>query len=475
MTVRRAGLQPRRGGGRGSSDPPVVAAVLVAALTLTLSAQETPRLPALGSVVLYENARLIPGDGSPAIESSALLVRDGRISAVGKKGEVSAPAGTPHVDLSGKTVIPTFTNAHTHVGFQRGATYARENYSRETILDDLNRALYFGVTAVASQGIDPGDVALRIRAEQGAGTLGGARLFLAGRGIGAPNAGPGADAYRGIAYEVTTPEQGRQAVREQAALGVDLIKIWVDDRNGRAPRMTPDVSHAIIAEAHARGLKVNAHVFYLSDVKDLATAGIDGFVHLARDLELDDEAVRLIVQRGITVTPTIATPERTTHTSVPAAFGVWLDGPVRAALPLATLERVKAAFAARDEATALAARGRYVILQRSVARLAKAGAKVALGSDTGTQDHPFGVTDHRELEMLVEAGMTPMQALVAATGTAAAYVKLQDQGIVARDRRADFIVLDANPLDDITNTRRIAQVFVNGREIDRPALASRLH
>jgi len=154
---------------------------------------------------------------------------------------------------------------------------------------------------------------------------------------------------------------------------------------------------------------------------------------------------------------------------------VWLDGPVRAALPLATLERVKAAFAARDEATALAARGRYVILQRSVARLAKAGAKVALGSDTGTQDHPFGVTDHRELEMLVEAGMTPMQALVAATGTAAAYVKLQDQGIIARDKRANFMVLDANPLDDITNTRRIAQVFVNGREIDRPALASRLH
>ena len=180
------------------------------------------------------------------------------------------------------------------------------------------------------------------------------------------------------------------------------------------------------------------------------------------------------MQRGIIVTPTIATPERTTHTSVPAAFGLWLDGPVRDALPPATLERVKAAFAARDEATALAARGRYAILQRSVSRLAKAGARVALGSDTGTQDHPFGVTDHRELEMLVEAGMTPMQALVAATGTAAAYLKLQDQGTIARDKRANFMVLDANPLDDITNTRRIARVFVNGREVDRPALAARL-
>jgi len=447
---------------------------LVWALTLAASAQETPRLPALGRVALFEGARLIPGDGSPAIESSAFLVRDGLITAVGRKGEVVADAGTPRVDLSGKTVMPTFTNVHTHVGFQRGATYARENYSRETILDDLNRALYFGITAVASQGIDPGDTAFRLRADQATGAVGGARLLLAGRGIGAPNAGPGADAYRGIAYEVTTPEQGRQAVREQAALAVDLIKIWVDDRNGRAPRMTSDVSRAIIDEAHARGLKVNAHVFYLSDVKALAAAGVDGFVHLARDLELDDEAVRLIVQRGITVTPTIATPERTSHTSVPAAFGMWLDGPVREALPPATLERVKAAFTARDEATARAARARYEILQRSVARLAKAGARIALGSDTGTQDHPFGVTDHRELEMLVEAGMTPMQALVAATGTAAAYLKLQDQGIIGRDKRANFIVLDANPLDDITNTRRIARVFVNGRELDRPALASRL-
>ena len=447
----------------------------VTATTLAVSAQEVPRLPNNGQAVLYENARLIPGDGAPAIERAAMLVRDGRITRVGRAGEVGLPQGAARVDLAGRTLIPTFINVHTHTGFQRGGTYNRENYSREVILDDLNRALYFGITAVVSQGIDPGDTALRIRAEQAAGTAGGARLFVAGRGMGFPNAGPGADTYRGIAYSVTTPDEGRKAVREQAALKVDLIKIWVDDRNGRAPRMTPDVSHAIIDEAHKHGLKVNAHVFYLSDVTDLANAGIDGFAHLARDKELDDATVQAIVRRGVVVMTTLGTPERATHTSVPPGLAAWLDGPVRDGAPLAMIDRVKAGFGGRDEATASGNRERYAILQRTVAKLARAGAKIALGSDTGIQDHPFGITDHRELELLVEAGMTPMQTLVAATSTSAAYLKLTDQGTLAAGKRANFVVLDANPLDDVTNTRRIAKVYVNGREVDRMALAARLH
>jgi imidazolonepropionase-like amidohydrolase len=452
------------------------ASVIVAAFCIaTLSAQQAPPQANRGSVALYENARLIPGDGQPAIERAALLVRDGRVERLGRAGAVGLPRGATRVDLTGKTLLPTLINVHTHVGFQKGDTYTRENYSREAILDDLNRALYFGITAVVSQGIDPGDTALRIRAEQAAGRLSGARLFIAGRGIGFPNAGPGADTYRGIAYSVTTPEEGRKAVREQAALKVDLIKIWVDDRNGRAPRMTPDVSHAIIDEAHRHGLKVNAHVFYLSDVTDLANAGIDGFAHLARDKELDDATVQAIVRRGVVMMTTLGTPERTTHTSVPPTLAAWLDGPVRAAAPAAMIDRVKAGFGGRDDATAAGNRERYAILQRTVAKLAKAGAKIALGSDTGIQDHPFGITDHRELELLVEAGMTPMQVLTAATSTSAAYLKLADQGVLAAGKRANFMVLDANPLDDIGNTRRIANVFVDGREIDRAALAARLH
>ena len=444
------------------------AAALLSLPAVQIAAQNAP------AVVAYENVRLISGDGRPAMEQATLLVDKGRVRQVGASFEVRVPEGAARVDLRGKTVVPAFVNAHTHPGFQRGASYSRDNYTRELYLQDLDRALYFGVAAVLSQGIDPGDVAFQIRADQAVGKVGGAQLRLAGIGIGSPNAGPGAAAYQGIAYELTTPEEGRNAVAEQAAKKVDVIKIWVDDRNGRAPRLTRPAYTAIIDEAHKRGLKVNAHVFYLSDLKGLVEAGVDGLAHLARDFELDDEAVAAIVKRGVVVMPTLATPDRTTHTGVPPSLSAWLDGPGGAALGPAVVERVKAGFGGRTAEAAAAARTRYQILQRSVARLAKAGARVLLGSDTGIQDHPFGFTDHRELEMLVEAGMTPMQTIVAATSRPAEYMGLRDLGTLTPGRAASFIVLDANPLDDITNTRRIADVYIDGRRIDRPALLARL-
>ena len=159
-------------------------------------------------IVLYEGARLIAGDGSAPIADSAFLVERGTITRVGKKGELTAPGGARRVNLTGKTVMPALINAHGHPGFQRGLTYSADNFTRENIIDDLNRALYFGVAAVQSQGIEKGDVTYQIRADQEAGKLGGARLHIAGRGIGAPNAGPGGAAYAGIAYEVTTEDQG---------------------------------------------------------------------------------------------------------------------------------------------------------------------------------------------------------------------------------------------------------------------------
>ena len=223
--------------------------------------------------MLYEGARLIAGDGRAPIADSAFLVERGTITRVGKKGELTAPAGAGRVNLTGKTVMPALINAHGHPGFQRGLTYSADNFTRETIIDDLNRALYFGVVAVQSQGIEKGDITYQIRADQEAGTLGGARLRIAGRGIGAPNAGPGGAAYAGIAYEVTTEDQARKAVQELAARKVNLVKIWVDDRNGRAPRLSPNLFRAIIDEGHKHGLQVNAHVFYYTDAVELVDAG----------------------------------------------------------------------------------------------------------------------------------------------------------------------------------------------------------
>jgi len=426
--------------------------------------------PAFAQTTIYEGARLIPGDGRPAIEQSAFIVENGTFTRVGRMGDVKASTGAARVDLTGKTVMPTLIDIHTHTGFQKGPTYRPENYGRDAILEDLNRALYFGVSTVVSEGIDPGEAAFKVREEQATGRLGGARLFTAGRGIGAPNAGPGADTYKGIAYEVTSEEQARSAVRELAAQKVDFVKIWVDDRNGRAPELSPPLYRAVIDEAHKHGIRVNAHVFYLADAKGLVAAGIDGFTHMVRDKDMDDEVVQAIVKRRVVIMPTLQNTERGRNTEPPASLAAWINGPARGAIGPDLAAKLVAAYGGRTAAQASVARERYAILQRSLAKLSAAGARIVLGGDTGLQDDPFGFAEHRELELMVEAGMTPMQAIVAATRNGAQYLGLRTTGVLTPGKHADFVVLDANPLDDITNTRRIARIFINGRETNRESL-----
>jgi imidazolonepropionase-like amidohydrolase len=449
-----------------------VVAVVGIVVTTFLTTLAHGQGPATTRSVLYEGARLIPGDGKAPTEQSAFLVENGTITRVGAKGTIALPAGATRVDLTGKTVMPTLVNAHGHPGFQRGLTYGAANYTRENIVDDLNRALYFGVAAVLSQGIEKGDITDRIRADQEAGKLGGARLRIAGRGIGAPNAGPGAAAYAGIAYEVTTEEQSRRFVRELASRHVDVIKIWVDDRNGRAPRLPSNLSRAIIDEGHKLGLKVNAHIFYYADAAELVEAGIDGFAHLVRDKEMDAALVASIVQHKIYVMPNLA-PEWTTYGEMPH----WLQSGdplmtlLQGAAPPEVIERMKKNFVSSDPAAVIRARASYGILQRSLARLSAAGANIILGCDTGLEDHLFGMAEQRELESMNKAGMSPMQVIVAATSRPAEYLKLDKMGVLAAGKDADFLVLDANPLDDITNTQRISKIYIKGSEVDRAAMA----
>jgi len=436
------------------------------ALALVFSAKLT-----LAQTILLESARVVPGDGSPVLENSALLVEGGTIARIGRKGEIAPPAGADRINLDGKTIMPAIVSAHVHPGFQRGLSYSAENFTRETILDDLNRALYFGISVVMSQGIEKGEVMYQIRADQAAGHLGGARLMLAGRGIGAPNAGPGAAAYAGIAYEITTEDQARSAVLELAARKVDAIKIWVDDRGGRAPSLPITLSRIVIDEGHRLGFKVSAHVFYHKDAVELAAAGVDNFAHLVRDMEMSDALIATMIAKGIYVMPNIGAPERATHTAVPAWFEEpYLAGLLRDTVPADVIARIRTSFTSRDAATAARNRQNYAILQKSVAKLAAAGARIILGSDTGLEDHPFGFAEQKELQMMAEAGMTPAQVIVAATSRSAEFLGLSDRGTIAPGKRADLLVLDANPLDDIRNTRRIAGMYLAGKELDRPAL-----
>jgi imidazolonepropionase-like amidohydrolase len=169
--------------------------------------------------------------------------------------------------------------------------------------------------------------------------------------------------------------------------------------------------------------------------------------------------------------PTLQNAERGRNTEPPPSLAAWLNGPARDAVGPELVAKVLGAYSGRPAAQASAARERYAILQRSLAKLSAAGARIVLGGDTGLQDDPFGFAEHRELELMVEAGMTPMQAITAATRNAADYLGLKTAGTLGAGKQADFIVLDANPLEDITNSRRITRIFLKGREMNRGSLA----
>jgi len=405
--------------------------------------------------VLFEGARLITGAPGPPLDDAAFIMDGGRITAVGERGKVKAAAGATVVDLRGKTVIPALVDAHSHLGYtnvRTGETSAA-SYTRDNVLDHLRRYAYYGIAATLSLGLDRGDVPYQLRASP---TDGAALFRTAGRGIAMPNAGPNAAYWRDAAYGVTTEAEARAAVREVAAKRVDIVKIWVDDRNKTVTPLPPSLYRPIIEEAHSRGLRVIAHVYYLADAKELLRAGIDGFAHGIRDLEVDDEIMAMFKQR-----PQVFVIPNLPDTPPSIADVDWLSE----TYPPSAIEEMK------KTAVASPARPRLFEVQaRSLAKLAAAGVRIGFGTDAGV-GAPYGFSAHAELADMVAAGMTPTDVLVAATRTSAEIMRLDQLGTIASGKSADFIVLDANPLDDITNTRRISRVYLRGVEIDRARLS----
>jgi imidazolonepropionase-like amidohydrolase len=250
-----------------------------------------------------------------------------------------------------------------------------------------------------------------------------------------------------VPYWITTEAEGRKAVEELAAHQVDMVKIWVDTRDGKYQKLTPEMYGAIIDEAHTRGLRVTAHIFALEDAKGLIRAGIDAFAHGVRDRDIDDELVAMFTQRpNLILTPNL--PDRGVKVDLS-----WL----RAGMPAADVDKLEETNTDRPPAQAL-----HGIQARNLAKLNAAGVRITLGIDG---NRPWGA--HDEMQDMVLAGMTPMQVIVAATRNSAEFLRIADAGTLQAGKSADFIVLDANPLDDITNTRRIAAVILRGAAVDR--------
>jgi imidazolonepropionase-like amidohydrolase len=428
------------------------------ALIFTAACSSPGPAPAASSAILFEGARLIDGNGGPPIDQSALLIDNDAIVAVGRKGAIAAPEGAARIDLTGKTVMPALVDAHSHLGYTdvKAMTTVAANFTRDNLVDHLRRYAYYGIGATLSMGVDRGELPYELRATP----VAGAALFrTAGRGMALPNAGPGAEYRRDAALGVSTEAEARAAVRELAAKQVDVVKIWVDDRDGTVPKLPPALYAVIIDEAHTHELRVVAHIFDLADAKQLLRAGIDGFAHGVRDRDVDDEFIALIKERpAVWVIPNL--PERETD----GDDFTWL----RDTVPSPELARLRQQRTTRTAAATRQARELYEVQARNLARLDAAGVKIGYGTDAGIS---VGWTAHTELADMVAAGMTPAQVLVAATRTAAEILRLDRHGTLAAGKSADFIVLDANPLDDITNTRRIADVYLRGVRVDRAALA----
>jgi imidazolonepropionase-like amidohydrolase len=440
---------------------------------------------------VYEGARLVTGSGA-VIEDGVLAVEGGRISAVGRRGEVQVPTGAAHVNLAGKTVMPTLVDLHGHFGFQDipAGTMSKATFTRDNLIDHLRRLAYYGVGAVVGIGdlVDRsdmkggrtgwGDVPLRLRDE----VVPGAALFkTAGAGMAWPGSGAQGDPSRvDISYPVSTVEEARAAVDDYARIKPLFIKIWVDDRAGAKPTLTPPLYRAILDEAHKLGVPVGVHNVRQSDAKELVRAGIEGWLHVpVREGEVaDDEMVALVKDRVARndrpnqwMTLSLITEWMNTQGR---GRPEWLDDPMLKATyspqqierywgePLRTMTQERLARARRSfESDAV-----------SAARLRAAGIRVVGGTDTGQTRFFIGMFNHLDLESMVAMGMTPSEAIVAATRDGAEIGGF-NTGLLAAGRNADFIVLNANPLDNIANTRRIERVFLRGEEVPRAAYAAK--
>lgn len=419
--------------------------------------------------LVIKNVTLVDGSGGPPTLNATVLVVNGRIALIGEGGTLQISGDPQVVDGNGKTLIPGIINLHGHVGLTKGLVQAQENYSRANVIENLRTYASYGVTTTTSLGTDMQAV-IGVRDDVNRGNLPGmARVRTALHGFTSPDGYPTkAPGVKGLALEVSTPNEARQQVDRLAEKGADLVKMWVDSHHGTFQKLKSHVYEAIIDQAHKRGLLSVAHLYELADAKLLAEAGLDVIVHSVRDADVDRGLIRRLLARGVTYSPTL-TREQSTY--VYADSPKWLDDPffVRG-VGDRLVQELRTTFrdTQQSDPELEINRENFRMAMRNLKALSDAGVKIAFGTDTGPPARFAGYFEHWEAELMVEAGLTPMQVIVSFSKNASEALGIdRDFGTLAEGKVADMILLNSNPLGNIRNLRDIDTIFIGGQPVER--------
>lgn len=450
-----------------------------------LAATFSASLPSVAETTVLKNVTVIDGTGAAAQPASAIVITNGKIAWVGPMASLKAPKDAKVEDMSGKFVMPGIIDAHVHIGMMHDVTQDEKYETPENVNADLKQYAAYGVTTVQVLGTDK-DFVLDLRNQQRKGRPTMARVFSAGQGAVIKG---GYGGLVGVTNPIATPEEGRKLVDEQAAKGVDFIKLWVDDERKTIPvKMPPAVSAAIIDEAHKKHLRAVAHVFYLEDAKELIREGIDGFGHMVRDQPVDTELLDMMKAKGVWMVSSTLSREM----AYSLAIMPWLNDPffTRGVTP-GTLDALRGPD--REKAVVLGPtrfpglpyeKKVFFDMDRTLVQafenyqaMVKAGVNTGMGTDSGPNGRYPGFNAHEEMQMEVMAGRTPMDAIKSATSDNARWLGDKNIGSIEAGKWADLVVLEKNPLDDIRNTETIASVYIAGNSVptiwqtcrDRPA------
>ena len=422
-----------------------------------------------GDTSYFYGARIIPGDGSPALEDQSFIVTNGKITKIGPRKEVEPPKGSNRVELTGRTVTPAFINLAAQPGMNNGNQYGPKNYTRASVTADLSRYAYYGVVGVLTSGTDSGNLASSVSDEIRDGKIKGARLLTAGRGLAPKGGGPAG--LGDVPYQIGSAADAKRAVGELATDKAAAIKLWMDDGNGKGPHLKADAYEAAIEEAHKRNLKIVAEVTDLSDAKDLVKAGIDGFVSSIRDKEVDDALVGSMKEKNVFLAPALTFAEskfvyadkpnwlgeQTMREVYPAQLMGYLLDPVS----INIYKRLPNLGELRQQ---------YATATKNLKKLSAGGVKIALGTNSGAAATYPGYFELREMILMADAGMAPMDVIKAATSVPASILGLNDLGTIAVGKTGTFLSMPNNPLEKMSDIKDIGMLYLNGSEQERSAL-----